>query len=1102
MQKDQQKIRIYELARELNIESKALIDLCKQAGIELRNQLSSVDAEVRDQIVALVTRGGPAPSAPARSTVPVPDPDKKIRNLAGPRPRTERTETTPVESVPTPVSPTPAVETPSESTNIPVATPALVKPKPETTRRPVVETTAEEVEAVETTEAAVVVETPQLAPAVPSVEAEPVVEPVPEVPVAEKVPEATVEKVVEKTPEKPVVQKAPETPPPATPTPPASSATPTTPPRSGGPQPVRPGGAGNRGQMRDLNSRPQTTRPQQTPPQRPGQTPGQTPVQGATPGQGQTSGSGQGTPTQGQQPGTTQQRPGGGTPGSGSGRFLGHQGSRTNQGGRTGAGPGQQGGARPGQGGQQGGARPGQQGPGQPRRPGEQPAEQKGPKKLTNLTTDMLGGRSSISIEELRKKQREQQQGPQTPVVGQQAASAGGTEAEVPDVEEDRGGKKGAGNKAHSPASGAPGVAGRDQRHKDRQRRRDESGVAVRAGRLVEEEETGRRRGGHKPRHKEKIPVTLARKGKVPISLPITVRSLSEAIGMRSGEVLLKLMQFGVAGININSILDPELAENIALEKNCELEIKRELDAEQRLAATDEQPDRPEDLLPRAPVVTIMGHVDHGKTTLLDKIRASNVAGGEVGGITQVIRAWRVEHGGRPITFLDTPGHEAFTKMRARGANVTDIAIIVVAVNDGVMPQTEEAISHAKAAGVSIIVALNKVDLPDANIKKTEQQLYGLGLIPDSMGGDVQFVHVSGKTGKGIDELLDTISLVAEIKELKANPTKDARGTCLEAHLDPDEGVFATLLVREGTLRRGDTIVCGGAFGRVRAMYNDLGRSIQEAGPTVPVRITGLDEVPNADDSFAVVKDVVEAREIAETRKTRTQEAAMTRRPTLSLEKLGEVKVTELKVILKAEARGSIEAIRAELEKLQHDEVRVRLLHAAIGGINESDVQLALTSPEDTLILGFNVVADDRAKTLADERGVQVRLYNIIYQLTDDIKSALEGKLKPREEIVFLGRAVVRNTFKISRVGTIAGCYVTKGLIERNAKVRVIRNGVVIYPPADRSASLESLKRFKEDAREVKEGNECGMKVAGYDDIKVDDIIEAYRVDQVQRTLN
>ncbi len=397
---------------------------------------------------------------------------------------------------------------------------------------------------------------------------------------------------------------------------------------------------------------------------------------------------------------------------------------------------------------------------------------------------------------------------------------------------------------------------------------------------------------------------------------------------------------------------------------------------------------------------------------------------------------------------------------------MTDIAVIVVAADDGVMPQTEEAINHAKASGVSIVVAINKVDLPNANLRKTEQQLYSLGLIPDNMGGEVPFVQTSAATGKGIDDLLETLSVVAELKELKANPNKPASGTCLEANLSEGEGVFATILVQDGTLRKGDIVVCGASSGRVRALYDDLGRHIDEAGPSVPVRITGLDEVPNADDPFAVVSDLSVAAEIAEKRMEKLREANVTRREAVRLEDISQAKIAELKVILKADFRGSIEAIRKELEKLHHEEVRVRILHAAIGGITESDVQLALTSPQDTIIVGFNVVPDDRAMALAEERSVQMRQYNIIYKLTDDIRAALEGKLKPREEIIHLGRAVVRETFKISRVGTIAGCYVTQGTIERSAKVRVIRSGVVVYPPADRTVGLESLKRFKEDVRD------------------------------------
>jgi translation initiation factor IF-2 len=647
-------------------------------------------------------------------------------------------------------------------------------------------------------------------------------------------------------------------------------------------------------------------------------------------------------------------------------------------------------------------------------------------------------------------------------------------------------------------------VPGRDRRHGERAVRtkaRKEREADTR--RLTADGEEDRPKRGHKSRierMKQKQRPTQPRKGKVPVFVPITVRALSEALGVKSGDLLFKLKDHGQE-LNINSTLDPVLAETIALDCGCELEIKRPADIEEELLSAFHAADQLEQLVSRAPVVTIMGHVDHGKTTLLDKIRRSNVAATEAGGITQVIRAWRVQHNGKPITFLDTPGHQAFTKMRARGAQVTDIVVIVVAADDGVMPQTEEAISHAKAAGVPLVVAINKIDLPNANVNKTRQLLYGLNVLPDNMGGDTPFVETSATSGKGIDELLEQLSVVAELKELKANPTKPARGTCLEAMLSEGEGVQATLLVQGGTLRRGDVLLCGATFGRVRAMYDDLGRSIDDAGPSVPVRITGLDEVPNADDPFLVVPDLSVARQIADKRKSAQQEASMVKREPAKLETLSAAKIAELKVILKADFRGSVEAIRKELEKLQHEEVRVRILESAIGGITENDVWLALTSPADTIIVGFNVVPDDRARALAEERGVQLREYDIIYQLTDDIKSALEGKLKPREEIIHLGRAVVRQTFKISRVGTIAGCYVTQGTIERSAKVRVIRDGVVIYPPADRTAALDSLKHRKEDRREIREGFECGLKIAGYDDIKVGDVIEAFRIEQVQRTL-
>jgi translation initiation factor IF-2 len=652
-------------------------------------------------------------------------------------------------------------------------------------------------------------------------------------------------------------------------------------------------------------------------------------------------------------------------------------------------------------------------------------------------------------------------------------------------------------------------VVGRDARHADRAKRQEQrkvrqSNVVIQDGHVdIIEDERIRRRKSAKALMKKRQPGTVERKGKVPISLPINVRSLSGAISMKVGELLNRLKDLTNSLYTINSSVETEVAELIATEKGIEFEIIRPKDVEEDLFEEHKQADDEAKLESRAPVVTVMGHVDHGKTSLLDKIRESNVVATEAGGITQVIRAWRVVRNGKPITFLDTPGHEAFTKMRARGANVTDIAVIVVAANDGVMPQTEEAISHAKAAGVSIVVAINKVDLPDSNVKRTEQQLYGLGLIPDTMGGDVQFVHTSATKGTGIDELLDTLLLVAEVKELKANAHKPASGTCLEAYLDPEEGVFATLLIQQGTLHQGDAIICGSSYGRVRAMYDDLGNGIEDAGPSVPVRITGLDEVPNADDHFHVVTEMARAREIAERRKVRAQESQFKPREPMKLETLGvaKTKIAELKVVLKAEARGSIEAIRKELEKLVHEEVRVRLLHAGIGAITESDVQLALASPEDTIVVGFNVVPDDQAMHLAEERGIPIREYQIIYKLTEDIKAALEGKLKPREEVVHLGRAIVREVFKISRVGVVAGCYVTQGVIERSAKVRLIRGGAVVFPPPEKTASLDSLKRFKDDVREVREGYDCGMKIAGYDDIKVDDVIEAYRIEQVQRTL-
>ncbi len=667
-------------------------------------------------------------------------------------------------------------------------------------------------------------------------------------------------------------------------------------------------------------------------------------------------------------------------------------------------------------------------------------------------------------------------------------------------------------------------VAGRSGRHagrqsRDRQGPTDKGAIIIQGGQAeVIDQKSGSQRGPRAALMRKALRrrdfQVVKKEGPIEILLPITVRSLSEAIGMKVGDLSKQLVKETQQLYGVNSVISFDVAEVIAINKGITLIAKKQETAEDKLLEgfriRAETVD-PALLRPRPPVVTIMGHVDHGKTSLLDKIRieyglSSDVVSSEAGGITQVLRAWRVEKDGKPVTFLDTPGHEAFTKMRARGANVTDIVVIVVAATDGVMPQTEEAIAHARAADVDIIVAINKIDMPNANIEKTRRQLYQLNLLPDTMGGEVPFVETSAVTGAGVGELLDTIGIMAELNEgLMADPTHPASGTCLEAYMDGDRGVMATLLIQQGTLHKGDIILCGSTYGRVRAMYDDLANPIKEAGPSTPVKIFGLNEVPDADDPFYLVDDLKTAADIADKRNDKRIEDDRIKFAPQSMDMLKErnskVKITELKVILKAEARGSVEAIKKELEKLIHEEVRCKVLLAGIGAISESDVTLALTSPADTLVIGFNVTPDDAALRLAEARGISLREYQIIYNLVDDVRAALEGRLKPIEEVVHLGRAIVRESFKVSKVGTIAGCYVTQGTIERSARVRVIRDGAVIFPAAERNVGLDSLKRFKDDAKEVREGFECGLKVAGFDDIKVGDVIEAYRIEIRQRTL-
>ncbi|HZZ71459.1 MAG TPA: translation initiation factor IF-2 [Pirellulales bacterium] len=590
------------------------------------------------------------------------------------------------------------------------------------------------------------------------------------------------------------------------------------------------------------------------------------------------------------------------------------------------------------------------------------------------------------------------------------------------------------------------------------------------------------------------------RKTKVVLDLPCTVRSFSEAIGIPARIVLGKLLGMGRMS-TIGADLDAETAEFLALELGAEIEFRKPVDIEDELVSSaTAETDAPESLESRPPVITVLGHVDHGKTTLLDKIIGINVASGESGGITQHIRAYQIERNDRKISFVDTPGHEAFTEMRARGANVTDLAVLVVAADDGVMPQTEEAISHARAAGVPIVVALNKIDLPGVNIDRIYQQLATNDLLPSEWGGDTEVVKTSAIQSLGLDELLDRLLTLAELHDYQANPHRPAYGTCLEAQQHEGRGIVTKLIVQNGTLRVGDAIVCGEAAGRVKAMYDTLRSNVQyqEAGPSMPIDVTGLDVAPQAGEHFYVLPDIMQARQIAEQRATRTRATSLSGgqiHVTLEnlFDRLGQAETKTLNVILRSDVRGSIEAIQKELTKLEHPEVKIRILQATVGGVSEADVHLADAS--DAVIIAFNVVPDEKARNLAEQKGVQIRRYEIIYKVTEDLKQALEGMLKPEEQVKELGRALVLRTFTISRVGTIAGCRVLSGTMHRNARIRVIRDNRIVGDYA-----LDSLKREKDDAREVREGLECGIKLAGFNDVKEADILECFRIEEVART--
>ncbi|MBR4928429.1 MAG: translation initiation factor IF-2 [Oscillospiraceae bacterium] len=594
----------------------------------------------------------------------------------------------------------------------------------------------------------------------------------------------------------------------------------------------------------------------------------------------------------------------------------------------------------------------------------------------------------------------------------------------------------------------------------------------------------------------QRLQLEKARHAQLKIMIPdeISVGELASRLKAQATVVIKKLMSLGVMA-SVSELIDFDTAALVAEELGAKVEREVHVTIEERLniAGADSEEDPPESLVSRAPVVVVMGHVDHGKTSILDYIRKSHVQSGEAGGITQHIGAYQVKQGGKSITFLDTPGHEAFTAIRARGASVTDIAVLVIAADDGIMPQTVEAINHAKAANVPIIVALNKIDKPEADPERVKASLTEYDLVPEEWGGDVVCVNVSAKTGEGIDELLEMINLVADVQNLKANPDRLALGTVIESRLDKGRGPIATILVQKGTLRSGDVVIAGTAIGRVRQMTDENGNTVESAGPSVPVEITGLVEVPQAGDRFNAVKDEKLARELVEERRTAQQEEKFKNFSKVTLDTLfshieeGEVK--ELPIIVKADVQGSCEALRQSLEKLSNDEVRVRIIHMGVGGVSANDIMLADAS--GAIVIGFNVRPDAAASSEAEEKGIEMRMYRIIYDAIDDVEKALKGMLAPKIREVDLGSAEVRQVYKISSVGTIAGCYVTKGTITRNSIIRVVRDGIIIYDD-----EISSLRRFKDDVREVAQGYECGISLGKFNDIKEGDVLEAYRKEE------
>ena len=592
----------------------------------------------------------------------------------------------------------------------------------------------------------------------------------------------------------------------------------------------------------------------------------------------------------------------------------------------------------------------------------------------------------------------------------------------------------------------------------------------------------------------------IVHKTEAEVEVPMTVRSLSEAMG-RPAKAIMSILfkEFGEM-VTINQILEEETALAVALELGVDLTFKRQRGALETVAEIIDQEDAPEDLITRPPIITVLGHVDHGKTTLVDSLRNTKVVDGEAGGITQHIAAYQIDYNGHKLTFVDTPGHAAFSEMRSRGANVTDMVVLVVAADDGVMPQTAESISHVKASGVPMVVAMNKIDLPEINEQKVLTDLAGQDVLPSEWGGETEVVRVSALQGTGLDSLLETLLLTAELHELKANPNRSAVGVCLEGFRDEGRGSVAWLIVQTGTLRIGDAVICGKSYGYIRAMYDDKDQQLDEAFPSMPVKVTGLDTVPGAGDHFVVVPDIDQARELAEERRDEGRADTLSRHSggprTLEdiMSSVHEGAIQDLPLIIKADTPGSLEAIRSEIGKFEHPEVRVKILHEGVGGVNESDVYLA--SASNAIIVAFHVIAEDRARTLATQEDVEIRRYSIIYEVLDDIKLSLEGMLRPELVQEQTGRALVLQTFSISRFGKIAGCRVLNGTINRNDRVHLIRDQKILN-----QYGLASLKREKDDVKEVREGMECGILLSGFNDIKEGDLLEAFRINEVKRTL-